>query len=71
MSSSTSSSSIPKNESKNSSSLGKRKYEEISNTFTDFKLPKFDIKKLNDEDYREYINEILIEYNELLTQQLN
>ncbi len=71
MSSSTSSSSIPKNESKNSSSLGKRKYEEISSTFTDFKLPKFDIKKLNDEDYREYINEILIEYNEMLTQQLN
>jgi hypothetical protein len=71
MSSNTTRSSIPKNESNTSSVLGKRKYDEMSNTFTVFKLPKFDIKKLNSEDYKEYINEILIEYNELLTQQLN
>lgn len=71
MSSTTTSSSIPKNESNNSSVLGKRKYDEMSNIFSVVKLPKFDIRKLNSEDYKEYINEIIIEYNELLTQQLN
>ncbi len=50
-----------------SSNPRKRKFDEISDPFTDYKLPKINKTKIND---HEYLNDIFIEYNEYLTMQL-